>query len=304
MVEISVIMSVYKGNPIFLRQAIESVLNQTFTDFEFFIVLDCPESTENKAIMTEYAQKDERIKLIFNEKNIGLAASLNKAIAEAKGKYLARLDEDDISKPNRFLMQKEYLENGNFDIIGGYVETINEENKIISPVIKVPTTTKQVYKTLKINSCIFHSTWFLKRDVFNALGGYTYAYIEDYELLLKAAKNGYKMGNVPEIILSYRMSSGSYSRSNLFWQYLCMRYMQLSYFSKKKLPENIDDFIKMHFSEKKSLKYARSADCLTQSLELLHNKKFFKAIPKLFVAFFGSRYYFEKIFRYAIQYIM
>lgn len=87
---VSVIMSVYNETELILRAAIESILEQTFTDFEFIIVMDSPENETNKKILSEYSKLDERICLLFNEKNEGLTFSLNKALENAKGKYVAR----------------------------------------------------------------------------------------------------------------------------------------------------------------------------------------------------------------------
>lgn len=303
MPQISVILPVYNANNSQLAQCIESVLAQDFTDFELCIILDSPDNSENRALIASYAKKDERIKPIYNEKNLGLAGACNKAISLSCGKYIARIDQDDIALKTRFSLQKNYLEENELDFVGGFVQTIDDNGTTISPCIKVPTTNSHIRKTLKINSCIFHSTFFLKRTVFDALGGYNFPYIEDYQLLLKARKANYKLGNVPEVILLYRMSMGSYSRSNLFWQYLCMRYIQNQFFARSPSKQSIDDYCKARFSEKKAYKYGKSADCLTQALECIQSRRIFSAIPKLFVAFFGSRYYFEKICRYVVQYL-
>ena len=109
---ISVIMSVYNGEK-YLVQAIDSILNQTYQNFEFIIIDDC--STDNSShILQEYAQKDSRIKIIKKEKNIGIKGfikNLNLGISLAKGKYIARMDADDISLPERFQKQVDFLEN-------------------------------------------------------------------------------------------------------------------------------------------------------------------------------------------------
>jgi len=104
--KISVIMSVYNGEK-YLGEAIDSVLGQTFTDFDFIIVNDG--STDGSpGIIQSY--RDERIRVINNEKNIGLTKSLNKAIKESGGEYIARQDADDISLPERFEEQVWFLE--------------------------------------------------------------------------------------------------------------------------------------------------------------------------------------------------
>ena len=106
---VSVIMSVYDTKEKWLRQSVESILKQTFKDFEFIIVLDCP-SDNSSEIINEYKKKDQRIRVLVNENNLGLTKSLNRGLEIAKGKYIARMDSDDISVSYRFERQVHYLE--------------------------------------------------------------------------------------------------------------------------------------------------------------------------------------------------
>ena len=134
---VSVIMSVYNGEK-YLVQAIDSILNQTYQNFEFIIIDDC--STDNSShILQEYAQKDSRIKIIKKEKNIGIKGfikNLNLGISIAKGKYIARMDADDISLPERFQKQVDFLENNpEITLVGAQLNLINEQNKITGEAI-------------------------------------------------------------------------------------------------------------------------------------------------------------------------
>lgn len=106
---VSVIMSVYNTNKRWLKESICSILNQTFTDFEFIIVLDCPTDGCEKTV-EELAKKDERMILIRNGLNIGLTRSLNKALEISQGDYIARMDADDVSLPDRFKEQINFLD--------------------------------------------------------------------------------------------------------------------------------------------------------------------------------------------------
>ena len=108
MPEISAIMSVYNGEA-YLKEAIDSVINQTFVDWELIIINDCStDSTED--ILSAFAEKDERIKVYTNEVNMKLPASLNRAISLCSGKYIARMDADDICLPDRFEKQYRFME--------------------------------------------------------------------------------------------------------------------------------------------------------------------------------------------------
>lgn len=107
MVKVSVLMPVYKTKEEYLREAISSILNQTFTDFEFLILDDCPDDDREKIVKS---YQDKRIKYFKNEKNLGISASRNKLIDMAQGEYLAVFDHDDISMPERLEKQVAYLD--------------------------------------------------------------------------------------------------------------------------------------------------------------------------------------------------
>ncbi len=124
--EISVVMPVYNGEK-YLREAIESVLNQTFTNFEFIIVNDGSKD-KTEEIIQSYA--DERIVYINNGGNLGLSKSFNKAILVARGEYIARMDADDVSVPKRFERQRAFLQrHPHVDIVGSSLEFIDESGK-------------------------------------------------------------------------------------------------------------------------------------------------------------------------------
>ena len=107
--KISVVMPVYNGEK-YLREAIESILDQTYQDFEFIMVNDA--STDGSgSILSEFANLDQRIRILTNESNLGIAGATNRGIAQARGEYIALMDQDDISLPERFEKQVEFLSN-------------------------------------------------------------------------------------------------------------------------------------------------------------------------------------------------
>lgn len=198
--KISVIMSVYSGMP-FLKEAVESILRQTYKNFEFIIVDDA--STDDSWSYLK-GLKDRRIKLIKNKKNLGLAASLNIALKTARGEYIARMDADDVSKPERLATQLEFLEkNRDIDMCGSYVSVIDENGKKIGQ-IKKPLTDIKIKKELFWLTPLLHPTWFAKREVFRKLNGYDkkWDYVEDFEFLIRA--KDFKMVNIPKYLLLFR----------------------------------------------------------------------------------------------------
>lgn len=128
MLKISVIMGVYNGEKR-VSKAIESIQNQSYSDFEFII---CDDASVDKSfrIIQDFAKKDKRIKVLKNKKNMGLAATLNRCIEEAKGVYIFRMDDDDFSLPYRFEKQLAYLEeHPEIAILGGCALIFNENGR-------------------------------------------------------------------------------------------------------------------------------------------------------------------------------
>ncbi len=128
MPELSVVMPVYNASR-FLKEAIESILQQTFTDFEFIIIDDC--STDNSvAIIKSY--KDDRIQLYFNDKNSGISYTLNKGIKLANAEWIARMDSDDISYPERLQKQHDFiLQHPDGDLFSCWVNVVDQDKKFI-----------------------------------------------------------------------------------------------------------------------------------------------------------------------------
>ena len=298
--KISVIMSVYNEPAEILKKAVDSILCQTFGDFEFLILLDNPKNQQNREILENYAKNDSRIFFEVNQTNLGLTACLNKMIPAAKGEFIARMDADDIALPTRFEAQLEFLEKNNLDFIGSYAQTIDDSGNIVMNSVKVPVEHKKIVKTLAFNSCIFHPSWFVKKTVYTTLGGYQGEFVEDYDLILRAFKAGFKLGNVPQVLLKYRLSTQSISRDNLFRQYLFMRFEQKKYF--KNYKKSAETYVQNNFSQKSAEKYAKSANCFTNALTNLKKKQFPVFFINMCKAFFGSYYYAEKILRYVLQY--
>lgn len=200
---ISVVMSVYNGQQ-FLDSAVESIINQTFTDFEFIIVNDG--STDGSfAILKEYAQRDCRIRLISRE-NRGLTASLNEGIANARGEWIARMDADDISLPDRFAKQLAWLQKTGADICGGWVKLTGTW---FHRVWRYHGSSDAIRLKLLFGSAFAHPTVMLRSSVAK-LNPYSEKanYVEDYELWTRLAQLGVKMTNYPGVVLRYRIHPG------------------------------------------------------------------------------------------------
>ena len=203
---ISVLLSVYKEKNDYINQSILSILNQTYGDFELIIIIDNPSNEDAISLIKDLASKDKRIHFYINEENMGLVKSLNRALSYAKGEYIARMDADDMSMPNRFEICKEYLENNNLDLIGGVYEHMDEEGHVVPNSRTYGYSPSQVEKIIKYTNIIPHPTWFGKKEVFDSLNGYRLVkYAEDYDFLLRACEKGYRLGVIDEKVLNYRI---------------------------------------------------------------------------------------------------
>ena len=209
---VSVIMSVYNGEK-YLVQAIYSILNQTYQNFEFIIIEDC--STDNSLdILEEYAKKDSRIKIIKKEKNIGIKGfieNLNLGISIAKGKYIARMDQDDVSLPERFQKQVDFLENNpEITLVGAQLNLINEQNKITGEAIAA-LQHRDIVKRITSQIQLFHPVIMFRKDQ-NIQYREKFIYCEDYDLYLNLITQGKKLANINEKLLHYRILESSISR--------------------------------------------------------------------------------------------
>ena len=199
---VSVIMPVYNPGE-YLAEAIESILNQTFMDFEFIILCDDP-SFKTREIIDNYQKNDNRI-IVFYQKKEGLVASLNKGCSAAKGKYIARMDADDVSHPQRFEKQIEYLEcNSDIGLCGTWANLIDKNGRIID-FFKPSSSPNLIKWDLHFFCAIAHPSVIIRKSFFDRNGQYLDSDIhcEDYALWVRAFNNT-KMSNIPLVLINLR----------------------------------------------------------------------------------------------------
>lgn len=207
--KVTVLMPVYNGER-FLREAVESILNQTFSDFEFIIIND-GSSDHSVEIITSY--NDSRINLVHNEKNLGLIATLNKGIDLAKGEYIARMDCDDVSLSERLEKQVSFLAaHPEVGVSGTWCKSIGE-GKV--KVFRYPDTKEEVRCSLLFDSPIAHPSVIMRRDAIVTYGLYynsEYPHSEDYELWARASEF-FELAVQKEILLFYRIHSAQVTKN-------------------------------------------------------------------------------------------
>jgi len=206
-------MSVYNGSA-YLQESIDSILNQTFSDFEFVIIDDC--STDDTwSILTQNAERDQRIVLIRNTQNLGLTKSLNKGLNIVKHEYVARQDADDISLPQRLEREVSVLTQfPDCVMVSCHIQVILGNNKKVVEVMDRFCSPEQAaWYLLFYNRIGGHSQVMYRRKVVLELGGYSEAwpYTEDYELWCRLSNTKQKIIILPEILLTYRRHNQSIS---------------------------------------------------------------------------------------------
>lgn len=227
---ISVLMSVYNEKPIYLEKAIKSILNQTYKDIEFIIVLDSPDNNILLNIIQQFSKSDNRIRILINEENIGLALSLNKAIHASNGQYLARMDSDDISKPERLERELKFLTENNFDVIGCVADKIDEEDNVWGVIAPIENDQKLIRTLLPKQNIIIHPTVLMKADVIKSLNGYrNFPSCQDYDLWLRLLSGNYRIGILNENLFQFRRHRKSITATKRFGQILNEIYIRKLY---------------------------------------------------------------------------
>lgn len=232
---ISVLTSVYNETLAEIRESVDSILSQSYGDFELIIVLDCPEYAEGLALLEEYAAKDARVKVLVNEKNIGLAMSMNYAAENAKGEYLLRMDADDVCMPDRFQLQYDAIRTGEYALICGSYDFIDENGDLLPQ--KAPFyTEKQLKALLPYRNIIHHPTVIMSAEAFRAVGCYrNYLCAQDYDLWLRLKCAGYKMRMLPDKLIHYRVRQASTTGQKRYKQYATGEYIRKLYGQKNNM---------------------------------------------------------------------
>jgi len=241
--DISVIMSVYNGET-YLKEAIESIRNQTFKNWELVIINDC--STDSTAeILADFSRKDERIKVHTNEVNLKLPTSLNKAISLSEGKYIARMDADDICLPDRFEKQYKFMEE-NTDVSLSSCRFMTVKNGVYasggaggrcdSPALKA---------MLLVANPILHPGVIAKAEVMKKFNyDTTLTCTEDLDLWTRMAMENQKIEILPECLLIYRLHDKQITSTTLERQHKEVIKIQQKYYGELlcKMDEKMTEF--------------------------------------------------------------
>lgn len=299
---ISVVMSVYKEPVEWIRQSIKSIVNQTFHDFEFIIVNDNPDRKENAQLLNEYALKDNRIRIITNEENIGLTKSLNKGISVAKGEYIARMDADDISLPERFEKQISYMNNHPEIIASGTGSFIIDESGHVCDISNATTDPVSIRTTLIFKTAISHPSAIIRKE-FN---GISIQYDEHFRFAQDYALWGflacYSLGNIREPLIKYRISREQISTSRRVEQDAYAREIKQYIINKLQLPFSVEQVLRYTSICESTIEDLHSSQLLIRnmidSLNIKHDNYLWSS--EVLKNFILSHYYFALRNKYSV----
>ena len=232
--KISVLMSVFNEELSQISLAVDSIINQTFNDFELIIVNDNPKNEDMKNYLETLKNRDDRIVIHHNEKNVGLAMSMNTAAKLAKGDIIARMDADDISDITRFEKEYELIKSGKYDVVATGFHYIDENGERLNQNIRYYSD-KGLNKLLPQGNTLHHPTIMFTKEIFDKAGTYRdFPCAQDYDLWLRMYDNGAKIHMIHEDLFAYRVRRKSISGSRKMKQLATMMYMRELYKERKK----------------------------------------------------------------------
>lgn len=236
---ISVIMSVYNEKKEWIDEAITSIITQSYQDIELIVVVDNPKvSYEIKDYLVQVSSIYPKMTVVYNDCNCGLAVSMNKAISLASGEYIARMDADDISLPNRLKRELEILSDSNAVMVTSNRIIIDEDGNEIEKGL--PISKNQDFELMYTNR-IVHPSVLMKTDAVKSVGGYrNFRKSQDYDLWLRFASSGYTIIGLDEYLLKYRVRSNAISKTQRVEQYYTSKYQKKLY--KQRLRTGNDSF--------------------------------------------------------------
>lgn len=264
---VAVLLPIYREHASAVERAINSIANQTYRNLFLVVVADDP---DNKELIDHVECLLDRVpiasRLIINRDNIGLSRSLNSALSYIDASYVCRMDADDFSHPLRIERQLEYLISNQLDLIGCYINVCSESGELLYREDHLPITPDSIEKALAYKNCVMHPTWLGKREVFS-LGYRQVPLAEDLDFLIRAVLAGYSLGNCPECLFDYTLSTGSVSRSNQYRQYLIQDILTREYRKHREVsPRTLDSEVERKWNAADDARYCSAVADLNAAL--------------------------------------
>ena len=211
---VSIVVPVFEPHPVYFRQAIESVLGQSFSDFELIVVED-PSSSSGRQLLAGVS--DPRLNHILNRERTSLPQQHNRGLAEARGQFICRFDADDICEPRRVERELAFLQaHSDVDVVGSALTVIDEQSSVIG-MRRYPSSHAEIVWAMRRFNPIANSTVMFRRQVYERFGGWRDSGLpaQDYEWYSRLASGGARFANLEEPLVRYRLHGGSIKSSKL-----------------------------------------------------------------------------------------
>ncbi|MEP1446562.1 MAG: glycosyltransferase [Paraglaciecola sp.] len=302
---VSVVMSCYREPLNWLCEGIDSILNQTMADFELVIIIDDPENLSLIDKVQSYTEKDNRIKLLINEENVGLAVSLNRGIENARADIIARMDADDIAEENRLQMQIDFLmANLHISLVGSAIKLIDEHGTVIGHKRYYQDETL-IKKVIPYSSVTCHPTWMFNKALHTKIGGYRDLFTaQDYDFLYRVLDAGEKISNIQSSLLRYRVHQQSITGGFSLNRYKVRHYIHKMHHDRMRL--GLDTFNKSTLNEYllKTKDNSKINDLLAK-LRRTKKNSFIKKVFYLTLLFLFSKDIRERVYdHFKLKYIL
>lgn len=271
---ISVLMPVYNVEK-YVGKAVESILMQTYQNFELIIVDDCS-TDKTYQILQSIAQRDKRIQLFRNHKNLKICKTLNYALSKCEGNFIARMDGDDICTNDRLEKLKNYLDkHPHISLVGSQAANIDVKGRITGYKY-FPQDYKTIKKILPKVNCILH-IWLARKDMYDCLEGYrNIPYAEDYDFLLRGVRMGYLMENIPDVSYFVRTRDGNTQSLNGIQQEKAKFYVRKLFWKESACDRNLylwkDYRNSVKSSKPEKVRYNKAYGYVRKALENRENK--------------------------------
>ena len=215
MEKFSVLMSLYnKERPQFLRQSLDSIFSQSLLPTEVILIEDGPVSRELHQVVSEYSRLYSELKVVSLPQNVGLGNALNEGIMHCSYDIIARMDTDDVAKPDRFKKQLEIFDfHPEYDVVGAWIDEFEDDISNVTSIRKLPENHLEIYEYAKKRNPINHPVVMFRKSAVVAVDSYKHFYLfEDYYLWIRLLLNGAKFYNIQESLLYFRSSPEMYRR--------------------------------------------------------------------------------------------
>jgi len=213
--KISIIIATFNESPQIIRESLNSISAQTFSDFGCIVIDDSTDDVCAEAAR-KYCESDSRFVYFHPTHRLGLAGSLNLAIEMARADWVARFDSDDFCMRNRLALQYAFLEaNPDIDVLGGAMEIMNDAGELIA-LRQYPLTHREIEKKFQFSNSFAHPTVIFRRALITRVGAYdaSFRFAEDLELWLRLLNHGSRFANLPDVLVRYRQESTNRVKAN------------------------------------------------------------------------------------------